>query len=85
MGVSKNNGTSKSCILIGVSMINHPFWGIPIFGNTHMMFFSINSNAVVGRHCQTLRIFMFITGYTGMSILALGQPVGIFSAGISLE
>ncbi len=27
MGVSKNNGTSKSSILIGFSLINHPFWG----------------------------------------------------------
>ena len=36
MGVSKNNGTSKSSILIGFSIINHPFWGTPIFGNTHM-------------------------------------------------
>ena len=41
MGVSKNNGTPKSSILIGFSMfsiINHPFLGTstPIFGNTHM-------------------------------------------------
>ena len=27
MGVSKNNGTSKSTILIGFSIINHPFRG----------------------------------------------------------
>ena len=33
MGLSKNNGTSKSSILIGFSIINHPFWGTPIFGN----------------------------------------------------
>ncbi len=26
----------KSWILIGFSIINHPFWGTPIFGNTHM-------------------------------------------------
>ena len=26
----------KSSILIGFSIINHPFWGTPIFGNTHM-------------------------------------------------
>jgi len=26
----------KSSILIGYSFINHPFWGIPIFGNTHI-------------------------------------------------
>ena len=37
MGVSKNRGTPKSSILIGYSLINHPFWGTPIFGNTHMV------------------------------------------------
>ena len=34
-GVSKNMGTSKSSILIGFSLINHPFWGTTIFGNAH--------------------------------------------------
>ena len=37
MGVSKNSGTPKSSILIGFSIINHPFWGTPIFGNTHII------------------------------------------------
>ena len=27
----------KSSILIGFSIINDPFWGTPIFGNTHML------------------------------------------------
>ena len=36
MGVSRNKGTPKSSILIGFSITNHPFWGTPIFGNTHM-------------------------------------------------
>ena len=36
MGVSKNRGTPKSSIPIGFSLINHPFWGIPIFGNIRM-------------------------------------------------
>ena len=27
----------KSSILIGFSIINHPFWGTPILGNTHIM------------------------------------------------
>ena len=36
MGVSKNRGIPKSSILIGISIINHPFWGTPIFGNSHM-------------------------------------------------
>ena len=35
LGVSKNRGTLKSSILIGFSIINHPFWGTPIFGNIH--------------------------------------------------
>ena len=29
LGVSKNNGTPKSSILIVFSIINHPFWGTP--------------------------------------------------------
>ena len=33
--VSENSGTPKSSILIGFSIINHPFWGTTIFGNTH--------------------------------------------------
>ena len=35
LGVSKNSGTPKSSILIGFSIINHPFGDTPIFGNTH--------------------------------------------------
>ena len=37
MGVSLNGGTPKSSILIGFSIINHPFWGTTIFGNTHIL------------------------------------------------
>ncbi len=37
MGVSKNRGTPKSSILMGLSIINHPFWGTPIFANTHIL------------------------------------------------
>ena len=36
MDVSENGGTPKSSILIGFSIINHPFWGTPLFGNTHI-------------------------------------------------
>ena len=36
MDVSENSGTPKSSILIGCSITNHPFWGTPIFGNTHV-------------------------------------------------
>ena len=37
MDVSENSGTPKSSILIGFSIINHPFWGTPIFGNPHIV------------------------------------------------
>ena len=36
MGVSKNRSTPKSSILIRLSIINHPFWGTPLFRNIHM-------------------------------------------------
>ena len=39
LGVSINGGTPKSSILIGFSIINHPFWGTSIFGNTHFNHF----------------------------------------------
>ena len=31
LSVSENSGTPKSSILIGCSIINHPFWGYPYF------------------------------------------------------
>ena len=34
--VSENSGAPKSSILIGFSIINHPSWGTPIFGNIQM-------------------------------------------------
>ena len=37
MDVSENSGTAKASILIGYSIINHPFWGTPIFRNTHII------------------------------------------------
>ena len=36
MDISENRGTPKSSTLIGFSIINHPFWGTPIFGNPHI-------------------------------------------------
>ena len=36
MGVSENRGTPKSSILIGFSIINHPFWGTSIVGNSQI-------------------------------------------------
>ena len=43
MDVSKNSGTPKSSILIRFSIVNHPFWGTTIFGNTHINHDELNS------------------------------------------
>ena len=53
MGVSKNNGTPKSSISIG-SIINHPFWGTRIFGNTHI--YSESQSQRVGEQNDLLQI-----------------------------
>ena len=51
MGVSENDGTPKSSILIWVSIINHPFWGTFIFGNTHIYIYTTQT------HCLTVLCF----------------------------
>ena len=43
MDVSKDSGTPKSSILLGFSIINHPFWGTPIFGNTHIFYMDMGN------------------------------------------
>ena len=56
MGVSKNSGTPKSSILIRFSIINHPFWGTPIFGNTHISVCSLKQKNFQSSHfCSVLR------------------------------
>ena len=49
MDVSENSGTPKSSILIGFSIINHPFWGTPVFGNT------LIALTLLPAHCRVLR------------------------------
>ena len=50
MDISENSGTPKSSILIGLSIINHPFWGTTIFGNTHID----NTFSVWGTSCTVV-------------------------------
>ena len=35
-GVLSHRGTPKSSIFVGCSLVNHPFLGIPIYGNPHI-------------------------------------------------
>ena len=44
LGRFRNSGTPKSSILMGFSIINHPFWGTSIFGNTLMSMTTINTS-----------------------------------------
>ena len=50
MDVSENRGTPKSSNLIGISIINHPFWGYPIFGNTHMGSWQCDNLPLAGKY-----------------------------------
>ena len=48
--VSENSGTPKSSILIGFSIINHPFWGTPIFGNTQKVIHHVSIQTMGSHH-----------------------------------
>ena len=52
MGVSENYGTPKSSILIGSSIINHPFWGTPILGSP-LIYIYINIYIYTHTHPNT--------------------------------
>ena len=46
LDVSEKSGTPKSSILIGFSIINHPFWGTPIFWKHPFIQPSLDSNKI---------------------------------------
>ena len=71
MGVSKNNGTPKSSILIGFSIINHPFWGTPIFGNTHTWIFQVCKICAFSPEKPTKRQKFYISGRSSNSYFLL--------------
>ena len=47
MDVSENSGTPKSSLLIGFSILNHPFWGTSIFGNAHIFASVVDSKVQI--------------------------------------
>ena len=69
-------GTSKSSILLGFSIINHPFWGcFPIFGNTHIPNIKKSGNKYISRFfpkkIRLLRVVcrpIFYHGFTMINI-----------------
>ena len=55
MDVSENGGTPKSSILIGFSIINHPFWGTPILETPtcfHQSLSLLNATEILARTVQ---------------------------------
>ena len=62
--------TPKSSNLIGFSIVNHPFWGTPIFGNTHVLFKSFPPPWLAARTVklwdvekgQILRLYILVLG-----------------------
>ena len=65
--VSENSGfSSKSSLLIRFSIINHPFWGTPIFGNTPVVkawtfFFQKQTNSLRGKQILPMGWMKIIT------------------------
>ena len=58
LGVSKNRRFPKSSILIGFSIINHPFWGTIIFGNPHFWAMTCVSRTSVNQSARAPRLMM---------------------------
>ena len=60
----------KSSILIGVFIINHPFWGTPIFGNTQ----------IVGIFCSSSKLTSVFFSPPGNHLFkVIPSTVGLFS------
>ena len=81
MDVSENRGTPKSSILIGFSMINHPFWGIPIFGNTQIATCRIWPSALCAEDFEPEKLpfseFLIVSRLGKVPILLYGKPCGL--------
>ena len=56
LDVSENRGTPKSSILVGFSIINHPLWDTPNFGNTHLLLVDF-CEAKHGTGCLVFLVF----------------------------
>ena len=74
MGVSQNCGTPKSSILIGISIINHPFWGTPIFGNTHMQGFGPSNAGLIWMSLWQVKLILELPKLINATSMAAQAP-----------
>ena len=66
----------NSSILIGFSFINHPFWGTPIFGNTHFFISCITLNVFfLSSCCWTLWMVNLVEEMCNIGWLRTGNPL----------
>ncbi len=80
MGVSKNRGTPKSSILIGFSIINHPFWGTSIFGNIQISdVWQDFSTAVITFECWNFHPVILIIDDSFGSLATLLEDLSVTS------
>ena len=85
MGVSKNRGTRKSSILIGFSIINHPFWGTPFFWKhpnriVYLLYLLLLPCCFVGNHAIGVILLM---EYLRQAIFTAGAfRIGAHESGI---
>ena len=68
MVVSWNGGTPKSSSLIGVSIINHPFWGTPIYGTIHIYTYTYTYTYVYIYMYIYIHIYMYMYIYVYICI-----------------
>ena len=54
MEVSGDRGTPRSSILIGFSIINHPFWGTNISGNS-CVYMVISHKSALYAHIKSMK------------------------------
>ena len=84
MGVSKTRGTPKSSILIGFSIINHPFWDTPFFGNSQIIIPSASFFLGPKKKTSLFRYFPKWLGPLFVGVYVAVYAPSVFSNAISL-
>ena len=67
--VSLNGGTPKTSISIGFAIINHPFWGTPIFGNIHIYTLTCSLQLFLHQKQKWIESFHFMEESDGWMLI----------------
>ena len=66
----------KESILMGFSILNHPFWGTPTNGNLHILGYYNSLVDVIPRLSFLYHLFMGDKGHTGIAVFFWGSGCG---------